>query len=228
MKKISFRKDYNQDKDVYTPLLIVNKTPAHPMVFFHEWYQIADYYKNNEEIQVMTLSTVNKKQQPKSRIVLLREFSKTGLIFYTNYESDKAKEIENNPTVAVNFYWDFINRQIRLEGKVQKISNIKSDKYFASRPLLSKIGAVLSKQSRILLNQEKFLQTVKQYKKNLLPKNNKNPIISRPQYWGGYLIKPHYFEFWLGKKNRIHERLVYYRYSPSNNKVSWKKKILYP
>lgn len=221
MQEIHLRKDYNSDEPHQT--LFIKKTPSHPMELFQEWYQLVEKKNHPEEVYVMTLSTVSKDGKPKSRVVLMREFSNQGIIFFTNYESDKAKEMESHPFVSINFYWHFVARQVRIEGRVKKIDPKKSSQYFNSRPMLSQIGAVVSKQSRVLKQREQFLNEIKIYQESL-----KNQEVIRPDFWGGYIVEPNYLEFWVGKKNRLHERLTYKKINKETQPLLWEKQLLYP
>ncbi|MGQ9846304.1 MAG: pyridoxine/pyridoxamine 5'-phosphate oxidase, partial [Bacteroidales bacterium] len=132
----------------------------------------------------------------------------------TNYLSDKGKQIENNPHVALLFFWQKLHRQVRIEGVAQKISAHESDEYFKSRPIESQFAAMASKQSQQLPNRKELLDRYEQLKKENNPK--------RPDYWGGYIVKPNYFEFWQGQANRLHDRVVY------KLELAWEKNLLFP
>lgn len=150
----------------------------------------------------MILSTVNGSGQPSARVVLLKEFSEKGLVFFTNYNSRKGHDIQQNAKASILFYWSGIERQIRVEGEITKVSAADSDAYFDSRPIDSRIGAIVSPQSQVITRsklEELFTQARKQYGDN--PK--------RPDSWGGYVLVPNYFEFWQGRASRLHDRLVY-------------------
>lgn len=171
-----------------------------PFTQFSKWFE--DAQKGNvPEPNAMVLSTSTKDGKPSSRVVLLKEFTTVGFIFFTNYASRKGYEIEINPHVCLNFWWPGIERQVRIEGTIQKISAEESDTYFYSRPIGSQAGAIASPQSKIIESREwleqKFIEV--QLKGN----------IKRPENWGGYIVVPNLIEFWQGRSNRLHDRLQY-------------------
>ncbi|MFT4600200.1 MAG: pyridoxamine 5'-phosphate oxidase [Arenicella sp.] len=173
-----------------------------PMLFFNEWYQDA-HEKNAADPHAVVLSTVDKDGQPSSRIVYMREILEEGFIIYTNYLSKKGGEILKNQKVAGLFYWDVLERQVRVEGEAEKIDPQISDDYFASRPRMSQIGAWASEQSSEIDSRSSLEERVKFFE-------DKYPNeVPRPPHWGGYLIKPQYFEFWQGRLGRLHDRLCY-------------------
>jgi len=154
----------------------------------------------------MNLSTASKTGIPSSRMVLLKFFDKNGFVFYTNYNSRKAKEIIENPVVSLNFFWDALERQVQIEGKVQKIDSKISDEYFNSRDRISQLGVYASNQSQIIEDYEivtkKFIELEKTYKDKKIP---------RPDNWGGFLIIPDSIEFWQSHEGRLHDRLKFFR-----------------
>ena len=175
-----------------------------PILLFRKWFD--EVYKiDKEEAVSMNLSTISTDNYPNSRIVLLRGLE-DGFIFYTNYKSQKGREIEKNPKAHINFYWPSLERQVRIKGIINKTSAKVSDKYFLSRPLKSRIGAILSDQSTEISFQ-------KDLQKELLVEinRNQNNEIQRPNYWGGYCLEPLEIEFWQGKDARLHDRLLYQR-----------------
>jgi pyridoxamine 5'-phosphate oxidase len=154
----------------------------------------------------MVLSTAGKSGRPSSRVVLMKEFSENGFVFFSNYLSRKGKEIELNPSVALLFFWEELERQVRIEGKVRKISGEASSEYFSTRPRLSRVAATVSKQSTELKDRSELEE-----KFNTFDNEYKNKEIPRPVDWGGYIVNPDYFEFWQGRENRLHDRIIYTR-----------------
>lgn len=179
----------------------LNKTPD---LQFEQWMKDAIDAKVNE-VPACNLATVDKNNKPSARIIYLREFSNNEFYFYTNYDSRKGQQIAENPNVCLTFFWPELERQIRIEGVItQKAEAEKSDAYFNARPQDSKIGAWSSPQSRVLNNREEL---------NTFIEGNKtkfnNQEIPRPEFWGGYVIKANYYEFWQGRKNRLHDRIAF-------------------
>jgi pyridoxamine 5'-phosphate oxidase len=156
------------------------------------------------EPTAMNLATVGSDSKPSSRIVLLKELSEKGLVFFTNYESKKGKELLQNPLVAILFFWPELERQVRIEGKVEKISVRESDIYFKSRPIGSRIGANISPQSQVIPNREVLEERQLEFTKKFESKE-----IPRPSHWGGYILMPDMFEFWQGRESRLHDRLQF-------------------
>ena len=178
------------------------KLPASPLPMFNYWLEKAKNAGINE-FNAMVLSTVGKQGRPSSRIVLLKEVSPSGrLIFYSNYSSKKGRDLDLNPFAALLFFWRTLERQIRIEGFIEKLSKKKSDNYFYSRPPESQISAIVSAQSETI----ESLADLKNKREKLLkmPAN-----IKRPENWGGYELKPEMFEFWQGGKHRMHDRIRY-------------------
>lgn len=176
-----------------------------PIIQFEHWFaEVVETEKSDPT--AMVLSTVDEQGHPDSRVVLLKGLHKGCFVFYTNYQSPKAQQINHHPSVALNFYWPEMARQIRIRGVATRVSQATSDAYFASRPIASQLSAIASPQSREINSREKLEQTLNQ----LIAKHQQQPII-RPDHWGGYEVKPQEIEFWQGRDNRLHDRVHYYR-----------------
>ncbi len=189
-----------------------------PVKQFGTWWQQAIETKV-EEPNAMTLATCDAMKKPSARIVLLKGIEKNGFVFFTNYESRKGKEMEENPFASLLFFWRELERQVRVEGKVKKIDPSESDAYFNQRPLESRIGAWSSPQSQVINNREILERNVEKYNSQFGSGN-----IPRPDFWGGYIVEPYRIEFWQGRPGRLHDRLLYV--SDENN--SWKIERLAP
>ena len=179
-----------------------NEADPNPFNQFEVWLQTA---LNSDELEptAMIVSTVDTNLQPHARVVLLKDFNSDGLVFYTNYEGAKAREIEVNQQVSIVFFWPALERQIRITGKAEKLPESVSEHYFKSRPLDSQLGAWASPQSQEIPSAEFIDERFKAYQKQF------GEDIPRPPHWGGYLVIPESFEFWQGRPNRLHDRLYY-------------------
>jgi len=177
---------------------------ASPFNQFDHWFKDAvSSIDENAHANAMQLSTATKDGKPSSRIVLLKDYSEAGLTFFTNYDSRKAQEIAENPQVSLLFFWEELERQIRIEGTLIKTSREISDEYFHSRPVESQLGAICSEQSAPLDSRETL-------EKAFNAKEEKyGDQIPLPDNWGGYTVIPDYFEFWQGRQNRLHDRVTY-------------------
>jgi len=175
---------------------------SNPLLFLNECYQLAQK-KNCADPHAIVLSTVASDGHPWSRIVYMRDLVDEGIIFYTNYNSFKSVQIDGNHKVAVLFYWDCIERQVRIQGTAHKVPAELSDTYFAARPRLSQIGAWASDQSSEIESRKILEERVAMFEK-------KYPdVIPRPPHWGGFIVKPSRFEFWQGRLGRLHDRICY-------------------
>jgi len=192
-------------------------TAAHPMDQFTHWWEEA-IASNIDEVNAFVLSTIDDKNAPSSRVVLLKGYTPEGFIFFTNYDSNKGKEITANPIVAMNFFWKELERQVRITGTIKKISTEESAEYFHSRPLGSQVGAWASPQSQVIANREflekNFAENTEKYKEGTVP---------LPPHWGGYIVHSFKMEFWQGRSSRLHDRIQY-----SFEKDNWVKVRLAP
>lgn len=195
-----------------------NTVNVNPVKQFDTWFNEAVEAKLHEP-NAMTLSTATRDGVPSARIVLLKGYDNYGFVFYTNYLSRKGKEITKNPVGALTFFWGELERQVRIEGTIEKLSKEQSDKYFQSRPKKSQLGALVSPQSQEIEGREllesKMSELELQYEDKEIPK---------PSYWGGYILKPRLVEFWQGQRSRLHDRIVYKKI----DNQTWKKVRLAP
>jgi len=189
-----------------------------PIQLFKAWIEEAKKTEPNDP-NAFSLATADKNGTPSVRIVLLKDFDKGGFTFYTNLDSPKSIHIEKNPKAEMCFYWKSLQRQVRVFGSIDKVSDEVADKYFSSRGHESKIGAWASEQSKVLRNRSDLLERIDGFKKTYSEKEN----VPRPENWSGWILQPIMIEFWLKGSHRIHERLRYHK--ESNN---WIKKLLNP
>lgn len=206
----SIRREYTRNK--------FNETNANPNPFkqFKIWFDEA-IAVGQIEPTAMTLSTADKNGIVTSRVVLLKHFDEEGFVFFTNYNSLKGRQIADNPNVSLLFFWDILERQVRIEGICQKTTQQESDEYFQTRPYLSRIGAWASKQSQPLKSRFTLMREVAQL---VVKYPNYVPL---PDFWGGYRVIPRLFEFWQGRENRLHDRIQY-----KKDGTIWQISRLYP
>ena len=194
-----------------------NSVSSDPIAQFSVWMNEA-VSSDLQEPNAMTLATANKAGIPSARTVLLKGFDKRGFVFYTNYESSKAEELKENPVASLLIFWAELERQVRIIGKVDKVSQQESEKYFSSRPRDSRLGAWASKQSGVIADRETLENKFKEMKERFEGKE-----IPLPPFWGGYRVIPHKIEFWQGRESRLHDRICY-----TLDAGSWKIERLSP
>lgn len=197
--------------------LLENNVSTNPIIQFSVWFKDAI---NAElvEANAMVLSTI-KDSKPSARVVLLKGFDEKGFVFFTNYNSHKGLELEGNSAACLTFFWDKLERQVRIEGLIEKVSSEDSDAYFWSRPRESQIGAWVSEQSTVIEGRGMLDEKLAFFQQ----KFENEEIIPRPKHWGGYVLKPQTIEFWQGRPNRLHDRLLY-----TYENDSWKIERLSP
>ena len=194
----NYRKSYKKKE------LSRKDAPENPMELFQKWFYEIDNHFAIDEGNAMTLSTIGLDGYPNSRVVLLKKYTYEGFIFYTNYDSNKAKAISKNQNVCLSFFWHSAERQIVIKGKAEKIAENLSDGYFESRPLGSRLGAWASQQSQVIESRKALDEKLKKYEEEF-----ENKEVPRPEFWGGFIVKPVEFEFWQGRPNRMHDRIRY-------------------
>lgn len=210
----------NNNRDFIAPKeMLDKKQTANPFKLFEHCMEIAVKHKI-PTANCMQISTVSEFGYPSSRIVFLREYDNKGFIFYSNYNSRKGKDIAANDQISALFFWVELECQIRIEGKAEQISEKQSDEYFADRPRESQLNAWASHQSQPIESRNDLLEKMKYYKDKF-----KDMDIPRPNHWGGYILIPQQFEFWMAKHQRLHDRLIYERIK---DKDEWERYFIAP
>ena len=199
MDVAGLRKEYTS-----TGLMEADAHPD-PIEQFRRWFDEA-LAANLYEPNAMTLATATREGRLSARVVLLKGFDERGFVFYTNYEGRKARELEENPCCALVFYWGELERQVRIEGRAERVSEEESDAYYESRPRGSQLGAWVSEQSRPVEDREALEERLRG-----LEAEYEGSEVPRPPFWGGYRVEPEKIEFWQGRENRLHDRLLYCR-----------------
>ena len=214
------QKDLGNYRKAYEKSALMEDTISeNPLELFQKWFYEVEASDGVDEPNAMTVSTIGLDGFPKSRVVLLKKYTYEGFIFYTNYESEKGRAIASNPNVCLSFFWPNMERQVIIKGKAEKIAPYLSDGYFESRPDGSKLGAIVSDQSSVIPSRDVLEEGLRE-----LEKKYENKYIERPEYWGGYIVKPRSIEFWQGRPNRLHDR-IRYTLEPDYN---WKIERLAP
>lgn len=209
----NYRKSYEKSS------LEETSVSENPLELFQKWFHEVEKSGTTDEPNAMTVSTLGLDGYPKNRVVLLKRYTYEGFVFYSNYESEKGKAIAENPRVCLSFFWPAMERQVIIKGTAEKIPENMSDGYFETRPTGSKLGAIVSNQSEVIPSREELETKLKELEKEYEQKE-----IPRPEYWGGYLVRPMSIEFWQGRPNRLHDRL---RYTLLED-YSWKLERLAP
>ena len=204
----NYRKSYDKGS------LLESGISDNPLELFQKWFSEVDQHFPQDETNAMTLSTLGLDGFPKGRVVLLKKYMQQGFIFHTNYESEKGKSIIAHPKVSLSFHWAGAERQVIIKGKAEKIAVDVSDGYFESRPRGSQLGAHASQQSTVVPNRQTLENQLK-----TLEEKFKNKSIPRPEFWGGFIVKPIEIEFWQGRANRLHDRIRYQLQSDLNWKI---------
>ncbi|MDT0687809.1 pyridoxamine 5'-phosphate oxidase [Autumnicola psychrophila] len=208
----NYRKSYEKYEFSEKPI------PVSPLVLFGEWFVEAENDDSVGEVNAMNVATIGLDGFPKNRIVLLKKYDKKGFTFYTNYKSEKGLDIEKNPHICLSFFWPNMERQVIIKGVATKNTKEESIKYFHSRPRGSQLGALASNQSEPISSREELEVKIEQ-----LTKKYEGQTIPKPEEWGGYNVSPVSYEFWQGRQNRLHDRILF-----SKLEEKWKVERLAP
>jgi pyridoxamine 5'-phosphate oxidase len=191
-----------------------NDIDPDPISLFRSWFEAA-IASGSRLPDAMSLATATSDGKPSARMVLLKGVDERGFVFYTNYLSQKARDLEENPYGALVLYWSVLDRQVRVEGSVERISDEESDEYFRSRPRESQLGALASPQSEVIesraLLESRYAELAEQYR---------DRPVERPKHWGGYRVKPDKIEFWQNRAGRLHDRILYHRQADGSWAIS--------